>query len=117
MRANSLSWGLNSNTLLIALQNQYVEVLKYNATTGHYYGSQTIETTHTNVSKVAGALSRFATCGTDYAVNIYNYNLSTGKYSFNQTLLVGAFGCSALDFSTKENRLAVGKPNGNAYIL
>lgn len=96
MRATSLSWSLNDNALLVALRNQYVQVFKYNSSKGAHYISQIIETTHTTVEKVTGALSRMATCGSDYAVNIYYYNLSTGNYTFNQVLSVGAFGCSAL---------------------
>jgi WD40 repeat protein len=115
---NSITWSVNGERLIAGLRNGTVEVFGLN-TTNQYDQVQLLGTNHSSIAYVAGVKSRFATCGTsDQSVNIFYYNTTTKQYSLNQTVsgLPGT-GCSAIDYSPLENRIAVGRTDGSVALL
>lgn len=61
--------------------------------------------------------SRFVSCGSnDSQLNVYFYNRSMRQFTLNQTIEGEGGSCSILDFAIWENRIGVGRNNGDVYL-
>ena len=117
-----LGWAYNDFTLALGLTNNTIAMLQWNSATSKFFHNQTIITTHTGgVTKLRGTRNRIYTLGgSDTVLNIYWLNTTTGVWTGNHSVSnVGALGdtASALAVSGNEKRVAVGRSNGNIYML
>jgi hypothetical protein len=77
---NSLAWATNGQTLFAGLSDGKVVALTYSSSSGQFSVSQVITTTHSDVQRVTGTKSSFATCGPDSNVLIFDLDQNTGLY-------------------------------------
>jgi len=98
---NSLAWTHKGETLLAGLSDGKVVALTYSSSSGQFSVSQVISTSHSNVQKVVGSTSSFATCGPDSNILSFDLDPDTGLYEQTQTVTsVGSSSaCQALDFA------------------